>query len=110
MKLALESPWVCKWELSDGRRAEYDTPRCALLAWRTGAIEPRTLFVQDYYDRTWRTGEEVLFIASSDVIGPMGADVVPVDRARAPQFAREHAGTRPLALAEVSLELLRELR
>jgi hypothetical protein len=39
----------------------------------------------------------------------MGPDLVPVDRARAPQFAREHAGTRPLALEAVTLELLQEL-
>jgi nitrous oxide reductase accessory protein NosL len=97
-------------ELGDGRKLEYDTPRCALLAWRTGEIEPQALFVQDYYDRSWKKGDEVLFVASSDVIGPMGADLVPVDRARAQQFAREHSGTRPLPIAELSLQLLRELR
>ena len=109
MKIDAASPWRCALELADGHRIEYDSPRCALLAWRTGAVDPRTVLVQDYYDRVWRTGEEVLFVASNDVIGPMGADVVPVDRARARQFASEHLGTRPLALAAVTLELLREL-
>jgi hypothetical protein len=40
----------------------------------------------------------------------MGADLVPVDPERAKEFAREHTGTRPLALEEVTLELLKELR
>jgi hypothetical protein len=40
----------------------------------------------------------------------MGADLVPVDRARAQQFAREHTGTRALALAEITLPLLKDLR
>jgi hypothetical protein len=109
MKIDPASPWTCIGEIADGRRYEYDTPRCALLAWRTGVLEPRNLFVQDYYDRSWRAGDEVLFVASSDVIGPMGADLVPIDRARAQQFAREHTGTFPLALAQVTLQLLREL-
>ncbi len=110
MRIDPESPWKCTWKLADNHELEYDTPRCALLAWRTGAAQPGTLVVQDYYDRTWRTADEVLFVASSDVIGPMGADLVPIDRARAQEFAHEHTGTRPLALAEVTLQLLRELR
>jgi hypothetical protein len=109
MKLDLASPWMCQLELADDHRIEYDSPRCALLAWRTGAVNPRTLLVQDYYDRAWRTGDDVLFVTSSDAIGPMGADLVPVDRARAREFAREHTGARPLALAEVTLQLLRDL-
>jgi hypothetical protein len=109
MKIDFASPWRCALELAGGHRFEYDSPRCALLAWRTGAVSPQTLWVQDYYDRVWRNGDEVLFVVSSDASGPMGADLVPVDRARAPQFAREHTGTRPLALAAVTLQLLREL-
>jgi hypothetical protein len=109
MKIEATSPWRCAFELANGLRLEYDSPRCALLAWRTGEVTPRALLVQDYYDRSWRRGDEVLFVASSDVTGPMGADLVPVDMARAQQFAREHTGTRPLALTELSVELLRDL-
>jgi hypothetical protein len=72
-------------------------------------VDAKELLVQDYYDRAWRAGTDVLFVTSSDVLGPMGADLVPVDRSRAQQFAREHTGTRPLAMAEISLELLKEL-
>jgi hypothetical protein len=89
---------------------EYDTPRCALLAWRTGQVEAEDIVVQDYYDRTWRSGHEVVFVASSDVSGPMGADLIPIDRARALQFSREHTGTRPLALEQITLPLLKEMR
>jgi hypothetical protein len=34
--------------------------------------------------------------------------VVPVDRARANQFSREHTGTRPLSIDDVTLELLQQ--
>jgi hypothetical protein len=39
----------------------------------------------------------------------MGADLVPVDPSRAKTFVRDHTGTRPLALSEVTLDLLRQL-
>jgi hypothetical protein len=109
MPIDTKSPWVAHLVLEGGATETFDSPRCALLAWRTGQAPAKDLVVQDYYDRAWRSGSEVLFVTSSDVPGPMGPDVVPVDRARAPQFAREHTGTRPLALEAVTLELLKDL-
>jgi hypothetical protein len=104
------SSWNAELVAPDGRKMEFDSPRCALLAWRTGRVAARELRVQDYYDRAWRSGDDVVFVASSDVPGPMGADVVPLDPGRAAQFAREHTGTRPLHLSDVTLDLLLELR
>jgi len=110
MPLDSQSPWNAELVSADGRKVEFDSPRCALLAWRTGRIEAEDVLVQDYYDRMWRSGRDVLFVASSDVVGPMGADLVPIDRARSSQFAHEHSGTRPLSLSQITIELLRELR
>jgi copper chaperone NosL len=109
MPIDPKSPWNADLVLSAGEKQAFDSPRCALLAWRTGRVDAKSLLVLDYYDRVWSDGADVLFVTSSDVIGPMGPDLVPVDPARAPQFAREHAGTRPLPLAAVTLELLEEL-
>jgi copper chaperone NosL len=109
MPIDPNSQWNAELVLSDGGKVAFDSPRCAMLAWRTHQVDARSLLVQDYYDRQWLEGTDVLFITSSDVVGPMGPDVVPVDRSRAQQFAREHAGTRPLPLADVTLGLLREL-
>jgi hypothetical protein len=104
------SPWNAQLVANDGTKTEFDSPRCALFAWRTGQVRAKEILVQAYYDRTWRRGREVVFVVSSDVIGPMGADLVPIDTARAPQFAREHTGTRPLSLDQITLQLLTDLR
>jgi copper chaperone NosL len=109
MPIDSKSPWNADLALSDGEKRSFDSPRCALLAWRTGQAKAERVLVQEYYSREWRDGSDVLFVSSSDVIGPMGPDLVPVDPSRAQQFAREHTGTRPLALADVTLELLKEL-
>jgi nitrous oxide reductase accessory protein NosL len=109
MPLDPKSAWNAQLVLNDGTKAQFDSPRCAFLAWRTGQVEAKDILVRDYYDQTSRSGREVVFVASSDVIGPMGADLVPVDTARASQFAREHIGTRPLPLDQITLPLLKEL-
>jgi hypothetical protein len=103
------SAWNAELVRTDGSKVEYDSPRCALLAWRTGRVDAVEIRVEEYYERTWQKGSDVVFVASSDIAGPMGADLVPVDPARARQFVREHTGTRPLPLSEITLELLREV-
>ena len=77
---------------------------------RTGRASAVTIRVEEYYDRQWRDGREVLFVMGSDVLGPMGADLVPVDRAHAAKFAEDHVGVRPLPLDAVTAELLAELK
>jgi nitrous oxide reductase accessory protein NosL len=63
--------------------------------------------LQDFYDRAWVDGTDVRFIVGSDVNGPMGADLVPVDLARALRFTKDHGG-RTLTLAEVTLDVARD--
>ncbi len=104
------SPWTAELTLTDGSRLSFDTPRCALLALRSGRYATRSMRVQEYYDRAWRDAADVLFVASSDVKGPMGADFVPVGPERARQFAREHTGLRPLPLGDITLEMLTETK
>ena len=110
MKIDAVSPWRSDLVLVDGTTKHFDTPRCALTAWRTGRFDARAIRVQDYYGRTWRDGSEVRFVVGSDVVGPMGPDLVPVDTSRAAKFAEDHTAARPLPLSAVTAELLSELK
>jgi copper chaperone NosL len=104
-----KSAWNAELVLPDHSKVEFDSPRCALMALRSGRYVGAEVRVEEYYDRSWRNGEDVLFVLSSDVLGPMGPDAVAVDPARARTFVRDHTGTRPLHLAEVTATLLKEL-
>ena len=84
----------------------FDTPRCALLAWRTGKTPARSLRVQEFYDRAWRDGSELRFAIGSDVIGPMGADLVPIDPSRVAKFRADHAASEALTLDAVTTAAL----
>jgi nitrous oxide reductase accessory protein NosL len=95
MKLDPASPFVAELD-----EKKFDTPRCALTDWLSSG-KHGALRVQDYYDRVSRPASEVRFVTGSDVVGPMGAELVPVDAARVAKFEKDHGGTRALALADI---------
>lgn len=76
----------------------FDSPRCALVARhdRGGG----TLHVREFYSGESRDGASVVFVEGSDVLGPMGKDLVPVEEAKADKFKKDHGGTRVMKLAE----------
>ncbi len=100
MKIDPTSPWNAEL---DARK--FDTPRCALATWLEGG-KNGTVRVQDYYDRVMRPASDVRFVIGSDLVGPMGPDLVPVDAARVAKFEKDHGGTRALALADLDQKAL----
>lgn len=105
MKLDPSSPW--RAELSeDGRARAFDTPRCALVAWDKGGRKG-ALSLQEFYDRAPRPASELRFVAGSDVLGPMGAELVPVAPDHVEKFRRDHGGAKVLALEALTAEDLR---
>jgi copper chaperone NosL len=98
MKITPESPWSA--DIDDGSTHHFDTPRCALTTWAASG-KRGSVRVQDYYDRTARPATDVRFVIGSDVVGPMGAELVPVDVARVAKFEKDHGGTRALALGDI---------
>jgi hypothetical protein len=100
MKIDPASPFLAEL---DGRK--FDTPRCALIEWVSGG-KRGTVSVQDYYDRAKHPASDVRFVTGSDVVGPMGAELVPVDESRVAKFEKDHGGTRALALADIDEKAL----
>ncbi len=90
--------------IKDGKTSSFDTSVCALTAYKKdgGAI-----FVQEFYSRKRVDGATVRFVKGSDVVGPMGADLVPVDASLVEKFEHDHGGTRTYALAEIDDGALR---
>ena len=106
MKIDPTSAWRTELVGDDGKVTTFDTPRCALTSWRSGATPAKSIRVQEYYDRKERDGNDVRFIIGGDVLGPMGADLVPVDPPRASKFIQDHAADRALRLDEITSAVL----
>jgi copper chaperone NosL len=108
MRIDPKSTWRADLVTASGR-VHFDTPRCALVAWRTGKTAATSLEVAEFYEQHWGSGELVRFVVGSDVVGPMGTDLVPVAPDRVAKFMSDHHGRRALALAEVTPEILSSL-
>ncbi len=72
----------------------FDTPKCLFRYLRgqraAGARDP---WVTSYYDQRRVPAERAIYVAGSNVRGPMGDDLVPLeDRASADQFVADHGG------------------
>ena len=83
---------------TNGKVLAFDTPRCALTAYRA---QGGALRVQEFYSRVWVSASDVRFVKGSDVQGPMGPDLVPVEPTKVEKFQHDHVGGRAYALAEV---------
>ena len=62
--------------------------------------------VTDFYSLTRIDAQKAFFVVGSDVLGPMGHELVPLaTRADAEDFLQDHKGKRILAFGEVTREV-----
>jgi len=103
MFVAPHSAWIAVAVLPDGQRAYFDGPKdlfrfLASIGHFHPGVTPEQLkgvWVTDYYTAELLPATEVLFVGGSDVLGPMGADLVAVSGADALEtFQRDHGGDR----------------
>jgi copper chaperone NosL len=78
---------------------EFDSPKCALAARKAD----EAVMIQEYYSRRWTSAADtsIAFVGGSDVLGPMGHDLIPVAKTNIDKFTKDHGGARPLSLAEI---------
>ena len=68
------------------------------------------VFVTNYYDGEAIAARTALFVTGSDVMGPMGAELVPHRSFEAAEdFLKDHHGTRILRFDEIDESVLREM-
>ena len=111
-----DSPaWVAQVVFEDGSSAFFDGCKDMfkyLLARDRYLPEKRQLtiaavYVTDYYELTPIEGRSAHFVMGSDVLGPMGHELVPLATlAAAKEFSGDHGGARIVRFEEVTPELL----
>lgn len=89
------------------------SPRCMflnVLDKENTASAIQSIQVTDYYESQKIDGQKAFYVIKSDVIGPMGQDLVPFSEENAAKdFQKEHGGEKVLKYSEVSLEIIKEL-
>ncbi|WP_027368204.1 nitrous oxide reductase accessory protein NosL [Desulfocurvibacter africanus] len=75
-----------------------------------GRDDVAAAYVTEYYDLAPLDASRAFFVLDSDVLGPMGRELIPLmTREAAETFRRDHKGKRITLFQEVTPALLREL-
>ncbi len=95
--------------LADGTKATFDSPRCAFEARNAKKVAIASMEMQEFYDRTLLAPSALRFVSGSDVLGPMGQDVIPVSAAHEAKFMKDHKGKHAYGEAELTDKVLEHL-
>ena len=69
------------------------------------------LYAKEYYSQKWHDMKTMVFVPGSDVMGPMGKDLVPFsNKEHAQAFMNDHNGSKILTFDEITLDLIQALR
>lgn len=94
---------------ASGNEVLFDSVKC-MFRWLGQHTDARDPWVTEHLSRAERPARDVVYVMGTDIEGPMGADLVPVDtREHAEQIRTGHHGTQILAFAEVTSSVLDEL-
>ncbi|MGE5301596.1 MAG: nitrous oxide reductase accessory protein NosL [Acidobacteriota bacterium] len=109
--------WVAEIIFNDGTYAVFDGPKDMFRYYFNVAkynpgkkqSDINAIYVTEYYSAKFMDARKgIFFVQGSDVNGPMGAELVPVDSFdRAKGFMKDHRGKKILKFGEVKKEDLR---
>jgi len=118
MFVAKYPEWIATVLYRDGHAHHFDGAKDLLKylldlpKWAPGhrAEDIAAIGVTEYYGLTRVDARGAWYVIGSDVLGPMGHELVPLaTREDAEEFLRDHAGRRILRFGEVVPDLLRAL-
>jgi copper chaperone NosL len=110
--------WLSQVRLSDGTVAAFDGVKdLAAYAFSPQAFGAAPgavvvdVAVRDYYSQAWTDGRKAAYVLGSDILGPMGHELIPFSsRAAAENFMRDHHGQEMLDFTAISPPLIESLR
>jgi nitrous oxide reductase accessory protein NosL len=118
MFVARYPDWTASVQFRDGSRSHFDGIKDLLkflqgpdkYGSRSGAAAITDIRVKDYYSLEMIDGRTAWYVLGSDVLGPMGKELIPfAGRDDAAAFLKDHRGKRLLRFNELNAAILRQL-
>ena len=118
MQVANFPDWAGMVSFKDGRQAWFDGPKDMLTYLldlkrydpKRSPSDIATVQVKDYYALTLRDGWKAFYVIGSDVLGPMGKELIPfATEADAKAFLKDHRGKRVLTFQEITRDVMKGL-
>lgn len=70
-----------------------------------------TVKVKDYYSQKWIDGKTAWYVVGSDVLGPMGHELIPFNsEAAAQNFLKDHKGSEILLFTAITSDRIASMR
>ncbi len=118
MFVAKYPQWVTQLVLSDGRIEPFDGVKDMMVYFfspesygAAAGVTVGEVRVKDYYSQKWIDGRKAYYVLGSDVLGPMGHELVPfAERSHAESFQKDHKGKEILLFSDITRELIDSLR
>ena len=113
MFVATYPNWVAQVVFKDGTHVFFDGPKDMFKFVfnvkkydnTRSAADIAGMYVAEYYSTKPVNAKDVFFITGSDVMGPMGKELVPVKgKANAETFMKDHKGKKMLRFDEVTMK------
>ena len=118
MFVAKYPDWTAQALFKDGSVASFDGPKDLfkylrdLKRYAPGRDERDivAVYVTDYYSLRPVSGRSAFYVDGSDILGPMGRELIPFEReADAREFLKDHRGRKVLTYDAVTPDVLRSL-
>ena len=101
--------WVATVVFADGSQVFFDGPKdlfrylLDLEKYRAKDRKISEVFVTDYYRTAFIDARSAFFVSGSDVMGPMGGELIPLEkREEAETFAKDHGGREILEFDDIT--------
>lgn len=109
MRVDAQSAYRAGGRGGDGQALHFDAPKCLFRHHLEKGALRETWFIE-YYTQHKAPGQSLLFVSGTDLLGPMGEDLIPVaGQAAAETMKRDHRGRRILRFSEVDAALVQRL-
>jgi len=115
MFVAKYTNWIAEIIFKDGTYAVFDGPK-DMFAYYNNLMKYNpsektsdiaAVYVTEYYSTKILPAEKLFFIKGSNVYGPMGEELIPVETEnRAKEFMKDHNGKKILRFGEITTEVL----
>ncbi len=118
MFVASYTNWIAQIEFTDGSREFFDGPkdmfRYYLKLQKDSSPHSKKkitgIYVTEYYSTKMMNANKLFFVTGSDILGPMGKELIPVhDKEAAEAFKREHKGNALFTFEQVTHGILADL-
>jgi len=118
MMVAKYNPWIAQIHAAGEKPAFFDGVKDMMAYFfkpaaygGNGDMSIAEIWVKDYYSLDYIDGRNAFYVVGSDVMGPMGEELVPFSsRTAAENFSKDHKGKQLLKFDEIEAEMIMEMK